>query len=595
MGCFAGLARGDRWKGLLALLVLIAGLMPTLPARASDLVVSRSLLEDKQGTLTIAEVAGRTFTPVSPTFSMSGTSAAHWVCLRVRRPADGGKVVLYMHPSFLNEIRLYEAGPGDPRTWKTRLTGNLFPYAARDRSDISLGFVVDVSGAEATYYLRIQTRSTAWLDVQGLEPAEADRIEQQRDLTMVFFVTAMLCLLIWSILSYMLNRQSVTGLFAIHQACYTLFSIVTTGYLAPVLPDRFLQLGDWLNMVLYCTINFTPLLFCRALFKPYEPPPVLMRGLNLLLWTYPAVLVAIAVGHDTLAVTATTVLIRFTWLYFAVVAFSLRVEHVPSRRLLRVFFVSIFLNNVIFWQTGISSRFSALVHVTAMQTMIADGLVVGVLFAAIFHSRARQSIKEAQQAALDLLLAQKKLEMERELKKQAERQAQTDYLTGLFNRRRFVELAERELARAIRFKRPLTLLMIDIDRFKAINDTWGHSIGDEVLRSVSLVTRDALRNVDIFGRTGGEEFAAVIVEADGSGAMEVAQRLCAMVANAAIIPQGAERIPVTVSIGLAELKGRTMNFGCLLNEADRAMYAAKKAGRNRVAVCEEGHSGAPRA
>jgi diguanylate cyclase (GGDEF)-like protein len=214
-----------------------------------------------------------------------------------------------------------------------------------------------------------------------------------------------------------------------------------------------------------------------------------------------------------------------------------------------------------------------------------------VLFTAIFHTRARQSIKEAQQAALDLLLARKKLEHEHELKKQAELQAQTDYLTGLLNRRRFVELAEQELARALRFKKPLALLMIDIDRFKAINDTWGHSIGDIVLQNVSVLMRDALRSADIFGRTGGEEFAAVIVETDGDHAMDVAQRLCAAVASASIVPRGAERVPVTVSIGLTQLKGRAIGFTSLLKEADRAMYAAKQAGRNRVAVSEEVVSG----
>jgi len=159
-------------------------------------------------------------------------------------------------------------------------------------------------------------------------------------------------------------------------------------------------------------------------------------------------------------------------------------------------------------------------------------------------------------------------------------------LTGLFNRRQFVELAERELARAIRFKRSLTLLMIDIDQFKAINDTWGHGIGDVVLRNVSHLLRNALRNVDIFGRTGGEEFAAVIVETDEDDAIAVARRLCSTVADALIVPQGTRLIPVTISIGLSQLKGRNINLGNFLNEADRAMYAAKEAGRNRVEVCK---------
>jgi diguanylate cyclase (GGDEF)-like protein len=221
-----------------------------------------------------------------------------------------------------------------------------------------------------------------------------------------------------------------------------------------------------------------------------------------------------------------------------------------------------------------------------MQTLIIDGLVIGGLFAMILHTRARQTLQEAQQAGMDLVLVQKKLELEQKLKEQAELQAQTDYLTGLFNRRNFVDLAERELERAIRFQRPLSLLMIDVDHFKAINDTWGHGVGDFVLQNVARLMNETLRSMDILGRTGGEEFAAVIVETDGTEAFDVAQRLCATVANTEIAPPGAGSIHVTVSIGLSQLNGREIPFDSLLNEADQAMYTAKKRGRNRLVVSE---------
>ena len=569
-----------------AIPLLIAGFILAPPVLASDLIVSRTVLEDPTGSLTIADVAGRVTTPAGPTLAVASTNTSHWLCLRVQAPAKGGKVVLYILPTFLNEVRLYEAGSGNPLTWKTRVTGNHYPYGERDRAERSLSFVVDVGAPEATYYLRLRTRSTARFSVEALEPAEAEGRDHHRDLVVMFFVTAMMCLLLWAILTYLLDRQPVVGFFAIHQAVYTLFGIVATGYLAPLVPARFPQLGDGVNIVLYCAINFTPLLFCRELFKPYEPPPVLMRGINLLLCTFPLLLVAIALGYDTQAVTANAALIKITWLYFAVIAFSLRVEHTPSRRILQIFFVSILMNNAVFWFAGRNAWIASRVSLTAMQLLIVDGLVIGGLFALILQTRARQAQHEAQQAALDLILVQKKFELEQELKEQAELQAQTDYLTGLFNRRRFVELAELELDRAIRFQRPLTLLMIDIDHFKAINDTWGHGIGDVVLQKVSRLIRDTLRNADIFGRTGGEEFAAVIVETDGDYSFDVAQRLCAVVADTVIVPPRAGRIQVTVSIGLSQLKGRNISFDSLMNEADQAMYTAKEAGRNRLVVSE---------
>jgi len=165
-----------------------------------------------------------------------------------------------------------------------------------------------------------------------------------------------------------------------------------------------------------------------------------------------------------------------------------------------------------------------------------------------------------------------------------EAQARTDDLTRVCNRRYFVELADRELARARRHRRPFTLLMIDIDHFKAINDTWGHRTGDMALRQVARVIGETLRAADLFGRLGGEEFAAVLVETEEAEAIEVAHRICATVAAARIAAPNGTPIPVTVSIGLTQLRGRDIAFDNALNEADQAMYAAKQTGRNRVMV-----------
>jgi diguanylate cyclase (GGDEF)-like protein len=573
-------------KRFFGILMVIVGLMLARTSQASDLIVSRALLEDATGALTIADVAGRVTAPAGPILAMNSTSSVHWLCLRVRAPADGSKVVLFIRPTYLNEVRLYEAGSGNPSTWKTRVTGNNYPYGDRDRANISLGFVVDVAAPETTFYLRIKSRSAAQLIVEALEPGEAEHKDHQRDLVEVFFVTAMLCLLFWAILSYLLERLPVVGLFAVHQTVYTLFGIVVTGYLAPLSPAAFPKLVDWVNAILYLAINFTTLLFCRELFKPYKPPPALMRGINLLLGTFPVLLVALALGYYPFAINTNAAIIKITWLYFIVVAFALRAESTPSRRLVRAFFVLVLASNAVFWIVGRNSRVASRNNLSAIQQLIVDGLIIGGSFALMLHARARLARQVAQESALNLLLVQEKFEIEQELKNQAELKAQTDYLTGQPNRRRFVELAERELARSIRFQRPFTLLMIDIDHFKAINDTWGHSVGDAVLQKVAHLIRNALRDEDVFGRTGGEEFSAVIVEADRNSGMEVGQRLCSIVADAVIAPSGAGRIPVTLSIGLSQLKGRNIALTKLLNEADRAMYDAKQAGRNGLAVCE---------
>ena len=125
-------------------------------------------------------------------------------------------------------------------------------------------------------------------------------------------------------------------------------------------------------------------------------------------------------------------------------------------------------------------------------------------------------------------------------------------------------------------------MMIDIDHFKSINDTWGHSAGDDVLRQVSLLVRESLRSADLFGRTGGEEFGAILVETDSENALIIAERVRATVASSTIVTAANQQVQVTLSIGLTELKERQLSIGELMSEADRALYEAKKSGRNMV-------------
>jgi diguanylate cyclase (GGDEF)-like protein len=579
-----------RLKVLLPTLVFLAVPFFAPYVAAQDLILSSTTIHDASGALTIGDVAkGVSAHPGQPAKPSGGSQDVEWVRLRVHAPAPGSEVVLYISPSYLNEVRLYEAGEGDPSTWKTRVTGNFFPVSQRERASFSLGFPVNISGSEATYYLRVRSRPPLDFIVQALSPTEAMERDHRHDLLELFFVTSMVFLMLWGLHSYLLDRQRVVGLFVLFQAVYTLFGIAVTGYLAPVNPAGFPRFVDVATAILYLGVNFTSVLFCRELFRPYEPPPLLMRMLNGLLWGFPLLLTLLLLGSVSTAVNINNLLIKITWILFVVVAFSLRKEQTPGRRSLQIFFVGILLSMVFFWFLWSFYNGTAKVDVqllSGFHHLIIDGLVMGALFALILHTRIRQTVREGQESAIELLLVQEKFKLEQELKRQIEIQAQTDYLTGIHTRRHFVELAEKELSRAIRFERPFTLLVIDVDHFKSINDACGHAVGDLVLQQIARVTSDALRSQDYFGRTGGEEFAVVLVEAEGASAIEAAQRLCASVSNAWIAPCD-DCIPASVSIGLAQRQGRDIAFSQLLLEADRAMYSAKEAGRNRVFVSEE--------
>ena len=157
-----------------------------------------------------------------------------------------------------------------------------------------------------------------------------------------------------------------------------------------------------------------------------------------------------------------------------------------------------------------------------------------------------------------------------------------DALTGAHNKRFFLDFLERELARCARYERPLSLLMLDIDHFKRINDERGHLAGDAVLRGLSRRLLARVRKEELLSRYGGEEFAIVLPEADVGSARDTAEKFRALVA-AEPFEYAGQPIPVTISVGVAGTRGEALDPLALIESADQKLYEAKRGGRNRVA------------
>ncbi|OGW61119.1 MAG: hypothetical protein A2V83_10470 [Nitrospirae bacterium RBG_16_64_22] len=168
-----------------------------------------------------------------------------------------------------------------------------------------------------------------------------------------------------------------------------------------------------------------------------------------------------------------------------------------------------------------------------------------------------------------------------ELHKRIEQQAVTDPLTGLLNRRRFDEKIEEEMERLARAGGPLSLGLLDIDHFKRINDTFGHPVGDVVLKIVAQAILEQVRAVDAVARYGGEEFALLLVETDAPGARKTMDRIRMSIEKGQYMLDGRE-VPVTVSLGFTTCAEGRAGADELMGEADRALYHAKETGRNRV-------------
>ena len=166
-----------------------------------------------------------------------------------------------------------------------------------------------------------------------------------------------------------------------------------------------------------------------------------------------------------------------------------------------------------------------------------------------------------------------------------ERDVFTDELTGLFNRRYLSARLGEEIARARRYSSDLSAIMIDLDHFKAVNDTYGHQTGDEVLRSVSVVVSQTIRPSDIAVRYGGEEILVVVTNTDIRGALYLAERLRSNISGLQVRVGASESVRISVSLGVSSLSREDDQTVSLVNRADEALYRAKRQGRNQV--CEQ--------
>ncbi len=164
---------------------------------------------------------------------------------------------------------------------------------------------------------------------------------------------------------------------------------------------------------------------------------------------------------------------------------------------------------------------------------------------------------------------------------QLEQLATIDMLTQVYNRRYFLELAEREFLRSVRYRHPLALVLIDLDYFKQINDRFGHPAGDKVLFECAQICRASIRESDIFARFGGEEFAVLMPETDAGDALMAAERIRSALATTLINLDGTQ-LTITASLGIAIIDNDDTTVAYLVNRADKALYRAKEAGRNQV-------------
>lgn len=231
------------------------------------------------------------------------------------------------------------------------------------------------------------------------------------------------------------------------------------------------------------------------------------------------------------------------------------------------------------WVVGLSGR-----EQLGLFLLLAIPAALGHVTAYRLHRAQREQYVLLRQAEASNAQMLKEIEQRKLLERELKHQAITDPLTGLFNRRHFEELYHRERERARRQGTPLMLVMVDLDHFKQVNDRYGHDSGDRVLRHVAAYFKDGLRQTDVIGRLGGEEFMLLLPDTECSEAQAMIERVRSGLAERTIKVGSEEEISVTATFALVAVQPEKDSLDLALKAVDQALYRGKDEGRNRLVI-----------
>ncbi|MCX8145388.1 MAG: sensor histidine kinase [Azovibrio sp.] len=389
--------------------LLWLGLAPFAFAWGGDLIVARGLLEDRTNALTLADVVDADFRPVDKTLARGYSDSAFWLRIVLRAPARPGPVELRVRPTYLDDLRLYE--PDGAGGWIEHVSGDRHGYGVRDRTAVTLGFVVHPRDAETVYYLRLKTASTSLLDIEGLEPREA----QLKDLRLLFlhgaFFAVMLWIVIWAAHDYLAHRQGLSLLFVLYELSHMLYILALNGYLMPLVPSSRPEWADTLTSLFVMAALFFAIPFMYALYRPYEAHRGLLAILAAMMLVFPAGLVLMAAGHTRLALQLNAQAALAASLLLPILSWTTQKDAFTTRRALRTVFA---IQASILLATQFSIQGWGRGTEWHLDMPLAHVMASALLMLYIMSRRTRLLIEENRRAVRQLELAQQRLTLERE-------------------------------------------------------------------------------------------------------------------------------------------------------------------------------------
>ena len=507
-----------------------------------------SLLEDAGGALTYAQAVaawqnGQFAPPQADNLNLGVTPSAYWARLQIDNPSAAPRRIILSHDyAPTDDVRLY-SGPDPADTKVAGDTATLPDGAWRSRV---AAFELDLPPQSSqVVYLRVATESNLNMELSLWPPAQYQQHEQLISLFYGLLFGGVAVTVLYLLFAAQLAREPNALLLAAYLTSYGLYLAFLNGFPSLWLPGALLAYINVLHIASLGLLFGFGALFYRRYLQLANEYVWADRVVALLQWLGFAVVLYGVLPYSVLGV----ILLLVTGigpLFTIGFAFYLWYRRRPHAAVFALGWVIAHLGSMLgtLRVSGVLPNSDLILHLPAVGCAIA--------FACFTWSIGRR------------------LSVERIY-------AYTDFLTGLANRRQLSSQGEMEYDRARRYGHPLSLVLLDVDHFKTVNDTWGHAFGDKVLRKLAEHCRNESRTSDLVIRLGGEEFAILLVETPITEARKIAERL-----RLAQMSDKLEGRKITVSLGISELLPDDRGIEDLLQRADAAMYRAKEAGRNRV-------------
>lgn len=560
-----------------------------------------AVLEDPSNKLTLEDVLrpeqqARFIGGQAPATSLiyGFTRSAYWLRLRIQNPDDYPiERLLEINYARLADVQLHKLNPGaEPQHW---LTGTNMPFVTRPYAN--RGFVFPITLAPHTeheLYLKVKAVAALEIPARLWEPKAFHVYERADYVGYSIYCGMALAMVIFNLLVYALLREIMYLLYVFFVTCFAVTLAAQNGLAneflwpnSPIISNYSLAMG-------YSFTLATLLLFTRRMLNTSEMVPRIDKLMKLLVVFFLLSPIGFVLSYQKIIPIATLMNVFSSTLILLVGIYC-----AWKRQRSAYIFVAAFL--VICTASPINSARVAGLLPTNMFTV--NGLQIGsaiemILLAYALADRFNMTRREKEQAQLESLKAQQLLvenllTSERLLEEQVKQRTEelleknreleqlsiTDQLTGIFNRLKLHQLLNSEIERSKRYNTPLSLLLLDVDHFKGINDNHGHPAGDSVLVEVAALLKQHSRSSDSVGRWGGEEFIVICTETHLDGAAQLAESLRATIASHRFTVDR----QITVSIGITSVHTDD-SLESLIERVDRALYQAKENGRNCVAA-----------